>query len=95
MATKEKEISRGKEAHRIIDDDLFQEAFVDLKKIYMEEWENSPARDQEARESLWMAIKMLGAVKDHLTTIMETGKLADRQLEEMARESSAMRGVAK
>ena len=36
MATKEKEISRGKEAHRIIDDDLFKETFVDLKKIYIE-----------------------------------------------------------
>ena len=92
---RDKEITKGKNAERILNDKLFKESFTYLRELYLNEWENSPARDKEARESLWVAIKMLGTVEGHLQTIMQTGKLADRQLEELAKASSVRRGVAK
>jgi len=95
MTSKDTEISRGKNAERILNDKLFKESFSYLRELYLSEWENSPARDKEARESLWVAIKMLGTGEGHLQTIMQTGKLADRQLEELAKASSVRRGVAK
>ena len=95
MASNDTEVSRGKNAERILNDELFKESFSYLRKLYLGEWENSPARDKEARESLWVAIKMLGTVEGHLQTVMQTGKLANRQLEELAKVSSVRRGVAK
>jgi hypothetical protein len=42
-----------------------------------------------------MAIKVLSTVENHLSTIMETGKLADRQIEELSKEAFVNRGAAK
>jgi hypothetical protein len=91
---RDKEITKGKNAERILNDELFKKSFTYLRELYLNEWENSPARDKEARESLWVAIKMLGTVEGHLQTVMQTGKLADRQIEELAKASSVKRGVA-
>ena len=91
---REKEVTKGKNAERILNDKLSKESFTYLRELYLNEWENSPARDKEARESLWVAIKMLGTVEGHLQTVMQTGKLADRQIEELAKASSVKRGVA-
>jgi len=92
---REKEVTKGKNAERILNDKLFKESFTYLRELYLNEWENSPARDKEARESLWVAIKMLGTVEGHLQTVMQTGKLANRQIEDLAKASSVNRGVAK
>ena len=92
---RDKEITKGKNAERILNDELFKKSFTYLRELYLNEWENSPARDKEARESLWVAIKMLGTVEGHLQTVMQTGKLANRQIEELAKASSVNRGVAK
>ena len=92
---RDKEITKGKNAERILNDKLFKESFTYLRELYLNEWENSPARDKEARESLWVAIKMLGTVEGHLQTVMQTGKLANRQIEDLAKAASVNRGVAK
>ncbi len=92
---RDKEITKGKNAERILNDELFKKSFTYLRELYLNEWENSPARDKEARESLWVAIKMLGTVEGHLQTVMQTGKLANRQIEDLAKASSVNRGVAK
>ena len=91
---KEEEVRRGQNAERIINDELFKESFNYLRKLYLSEWEHSPVRDPEARERLWMAIKILSTVENHITTTMQTGKLADRQLEELSKEVPVGRGVA-
>lgn len=92
---RDKEIIKGKNAERILNDELFKKSFTYLRELYLNEWENSPARDKEARESLWVAIKMLSTVEGHLQTVMQTGKLANRQIEDLAKASSVNRGVAK
>ena len=92
---RDNEITKGKNAERILNDELFKKSFTYLRELYLNEWENSPARDKEARESLWVAIKMLGTVEGHLQTVMQTGKLANRQIEDLAKASSVNRGVAK
>ena len=92
---RDNEITKGKNAERILNDELFKKSFTYLRELYLNEWENSPARDKEARESLWVAIKMLGTVEGHLQTVMQTGKLANRQIEDLAKAASVNRGVAK
>lgn len=78
--TRDEEIARAHQAERLLNDPLFQEAFAVVEAEYLDGWRNSPARDTEGRERLWLMLKLLGKVRGHLQTVMETGKLAEKQL---------------
>tara|TARA_R100000234_G_C4965963_1_gene163901 strand:+ start:446 stop:607 length:162 start_codon:yes stop_codon:yes gene_type:complete len=43
-------------------------------------FEQTGAKDGEAREKLWLAYQVLGKVEQHFKEILETGKLAEKQL---------------
>lgn len=61
------------------------EAFALLHQQYVDAWKNTPSRDTEARERLWQAVQILGKVQSHLRQVVDTGKLASQQLEEIER----------
>jgi hypothetical protein len=42
----------------------------------MERWHNSGSNESEARESLWLAIRLLDKVRGHVESIVETGHMA-------------------
>lgn len=75
------ELNRAYRAQILLDDELLTQAFADIEATYLSEWENSPARDTEGREKIWMAIKMLRKVRGDLSTHVETGKMARSQLD--------------
>ena len=77
------EISRSNEAKQILESKLFQESMETLKKIYSEALlEKTGAKESDTREKLWIAYNVVGKVEQHLHTIIETGKLASKQLED-------------
>jgi len=54
-----------------------------LKKIYSEALlEKTGAKESDTREKLWIAYNVVGKVEQHLHTIIETEKLAAKQLED-------------
>jgi len=65
-------------------DELLQEAFVRLDERYLEEWRVSQFRDTDARERLWQAVNILRKVKDHLAKIAADGRLAQREIDQLA-----------
>ena len=68
-----------REAHakRLLEDELFTEAFDVLRKELMNRWEASGSTEVEARESIWLAMRLLDRVHNHITSIVETGRMAD------------------
>ena len=40
------------------------------------------AKESDTREKLWIAYNVVGKVEQHLQTVIETGKLASKQLED-------------
>ena len=61
---------------------LFQESIDELKKIYSEALlDKTGAKESDTREKLWIAYNVVSKVEQHLKTILETGKLAEKQLE--------------
>jgi hypothetical protein len=73
---------REEKAQRLLNDPLFIEAFEILKKDLMDRWEHSGSAELEARESIWLAMRLLDKVRGHLTSIIETGqmnKILDKQ----------------
>ena len=83
------EISRSNEAKQILESKLFQESIEALKKIYSEALlDKTGAKEGDTREKLWIAYNVVGKVEQHLHTIVETGKLASRQLEDFRKQQN-------
>tara|TARA_Y100001951_G_scaffold90388_1_gene83486 strand:+ start:926 stop:1141 length:216 start_codon:yes stop_codon:yes gene_type:complete len=61
---------------------LLKDAFGNLKKLYSESLFNTGAKEHETREMLWLAFNVVGKVEQHLAEILDTGKLASKQLED-------------
>ncbi len=76
----EKEIQRGQQAKRILEDPIYVEALQKVSQELDQEWINSPIRDTEGREKIYMMRKMLGVLHVQIQSVMETGKLASKQV---------------
>ena len=83
MSNLQKEVDRGTRAKAILEDSLFQETFDSLKNSYEEAIFQTAPKDDDARSKIYLAYQILGKVENHFRTIMETGKLAGKQLEEL------------
>jgi len=77
----ETQLRRGKRAQALLDDPLLKQAFEDLLETYKDQIFNTNFADDDKRKSLWMAYNMLDKIKGHLQTVMEGGKIAQKDLE--------------
>ena len=66
---------RERRAQSLINDPLFNEAFDVLKEDLMNRWGSSGSADLEARESIWLAMRLLDKIHGHITSIIETGHM--------------------
>lgn len=73
---------RGQRAVELMTDPLMVEAFDLLHARFQTEWADSPARDTEGRERIWLMQKLLKNLGGHLSEIAQTGQLASLQLEQ-------------
>jgi hypothetical protein len=71
-------------AQELLDNELLTEAFRGLEENYTAAWRASTIDDVGAREKLFLAINIVGKVRDHLTAIVANGKLAQAELKDMA-----------
>jgi hypothetical protein len=82
--TLEQESRRGEQAKRLLEDPMLQEAFATVGSALRDAWSATADGATDERERLWLMLKLLGRVHAYLTQVLETGRLADRQLAEMA-----------
>jgi hypothetical protein len=76
-------IVRAARARELLESELMKEIFTQLEADYIAAWRNSGARDTDARERLWLAVQVLGVVKDHLIIVANNGKLAQAELDRL------------
>lgn len=74
--TPEDEVMRGEQAAMLLNHPLLIEARETIESELMNAWQTSPARDVEGRETLWLSVKLLQQVFQHLKSTLETGQLA-------------------
>jgi len=67
---------RERKAQNLIDDPLLNESFDVLREDLMNRWIHSGSTDLEARESIWLAIRLLERIEGHIKSIVETGHMA-------------------
>ena len=67
---------RERRAQSLINDPLLNEAFDVLKEDLMNRWNHSGSTDLEARESIWLAMRLLDRIHGQINSIVETGHIA-------------------
>ena len=69
---------REEQAKRLLNDELFKEAFSTLEKNLLDSWNSSGVSEVEAREQIWLSLRLLERIRLHLTSIVETGDMAKK-----------------
>ena len=82
--TLEQRIARGNRAQRLLDDEMLAEAFAKLEHEYVAQWRNTEFRDQDARERLWWAARVVAKVREHLLIVAKNGEIAEREIRALA-----------
>jgi hypothetical protein len=82
-------ISRSARADALMRDELLREGFDKLEAEYIAAWRITPSRDVMAREKLWLAVNMVGHMRNHLARVLADGKLAQAELRMRAEKAAA------
>ena len=77
-------VAKARRAQDLIDDELLGKAFRTLEDNYASAWRATLIDDVVGREKLFLAINIVGKVRDHLTAVVANGKLAQAELKELA-----------
>lgn len=76
--------AKAARAQALIADELLAESFKSLEEAYIEAWRATKIEDVSAREKLFLAINVVGKVRDHLTAVVSNGTLAAAELRQLA-----------
>ena len=78
----QKELTQANKAKQLFENPLLKDSFDKLKKLYADSLFNTGAKETETREKLCLAYNVVGKVEQNLLEIIDTGKLASKQLED-------------
>lgn len=79
----EEEIQRADRAAQLLAEPLIADTLALIEQEYIEEWKNSPARDVDGREKLWLMVKTVRKFQSELESVIATGQIAKHRLHEM------------
>lgn len=85
METLETRMAHGEQARQVLENPAFSRAFDAIEQEHIEAWKNSPARDPEGRETLWMTVKLLHKLRSTLEASIADGRLANVEREHQER----------
>jgi hypothetical protein len=74
------EITKGGEAEKILGSAVYQEAFTKVKNHIIDAMQTSPLSDDTTHNRLVIALQTLNQIERALTDIMQTGKMANIQV---------------
>nr|BAR31576.1 conserved protein of unknown function [uncultured Mediterranean phage uvMED]BAR31631.1 conserved protein of unknown function [uncultured Mediterranean phage uvMED] len=76
------ELNQANKAKQLFENPLLKDSFDKLRKLYSESLFNTGATELDAREKLWLAYNVVNKVEQNLLEMIDTGKLASKQLED-------------
>lgn len=82
----EHDIARAEQARAVLDNALLADAFTTLERSYLEAWRATHVDDTAAREKLFLAVNIVGKVRDQLARVVADGALAQHELKQLADE---------
>jgi hypothetical protein len=88
QAKLQQEVSQANKAKQLLENPLFKESFDKLRKLYQDSLFNTGVKEQDTREKLWLAYNVVNKVEQHFIELLDTGKLATKQLEDFRKSIS-------
>ncbi len=83
----QREINRAAKSAELFRNEIFTESFELLIDQYKAEWSATAPQDSEIRERLYYMAQAVDAVRAHLQSVMETGKMAERQIKDLRKKT--------
>ena len=80
MDNREK-VNKGINAQQILNDPLIQEALRQLEGMYINDWKTSTVDDVVKRERAYACMSVLNDFIGALGSVVNTGKIAEKQIE--------------
>jgi hypothetical protein len=74
------QIDRAEHAHRLLNDQLLQDALAAIRADLVQQWVDCPVRDEKGKEICWQLMKTATMFENLLRGHIETGKLAQVNL---------------
>lgn len=82
--TNEEVVERGRRAAELLSSDILTTAFVGVRNNCIELWADTATHDQAARERYYMAVKVVGLVRDAIYGAVSQGQVAKAQIAAIA-----------
>ena len=80
MDKHEAAVARGEEASRVLNSEVFNQAFADVRAALVKTWESLPTSDAENARDIHRRLKCLDDVKKALKYHISTGNMAQKEL---------------
>lgn len=80
MDKHEAQMQRGEEASRILNSQLFSQAFEEVRAAYIKTWQELPTSDDENARDIHRSLKCLERVRKDLEHHISTGRLIAKEL---------------
>ena len=78
---KGEEIARADQAKQILEHPLYIEALSTVKEALIDHLLNTKVSEEIERDRLYITIKALDLVHQHIKSVLETGRLAEKEQE--------------
>jgi hypothetical protein len=72
-------MDRVREAEILLKNPIFIETFESLKTQIMLEWENTTAHATTDREQLWLELKVVDKIYNHIVSVFEEGQIHEHR----------------
>ena len=79
------EMSRGAQAQAVVDNPIYQEAFMLIRADLMSKFEGSTFRQMKVREQIYRELKAVNKMEDIFTQVMQNGKMGESTLATLKR----------
>jgi hypothetical protein len=76
-------VNRAQQARTLLESDILTEAFKGLEDAYTAAWRATKIDDVSGREKLFLAINVIGKVRDHLSGIVSNGSVAEAEIKDL------------
>lgn len=91
----DEDIQKGQQAQALLENEILQEIFANMRDTLTSAWSESPDRDVEGRERIYLMKKTVDTFEEHLKAYVNTGKFASHQLELKHKKSLAQKAGLK
>ena len=83
LSRKRRQVERGNSAKELLENPILNEAFEDVENYLKTSWGITKDRETHIREDIWRSLQLLENIRQHIKSVAENGKAANKELLEL------------